>query len=64
MSSKDTKDKDYNSEELLKRAHECKGEDFEELLKEIEVAIENSKENDEKLLRAKKAVTARMVARE
>lgn len=62
MTSKDQKG--YNSEELLRRAHEYRDENFEELLKEIEDAIEKSKENDEKLLRAKKAVTARMASRE
>jgi len=50
-------------EELLKRARECKGEDFKKLLKEIEDAIEKSKVNDEKLLRAKKVITARMSSR-
>ncbi|MGF7117689.1 hypothetical protein [Methanobacterium oryzae] len=64
MSSKDQAENKYNSEELLKRAHKFKGENFEELLKEIEEAIEKSEERDEKLLRAKKAVTARMASRE
>ncbi|HML04604.1 MAG TPA: hypothetical protein VK426_02420 [Methanobacterium sp.] len=63
MTSKDQKEKNYDSEELLKKAHEYRGENFEELLKEIEDAIEKSKENDENLLRAKKAVTARMASR-
>jgi hypothetical protein len=63
MTSKDQKEKDYDSEELLRRAHEYKGENFGELLEEIEAAIEKSKENDEKLLRAKKAVTARIASR-
>lgn len=62
MSSKN-QEKRYNSEELLKRAQKCKGEEFEGLLKEIEAAIEESEEHDEKLLRAKKAVTTRMVSR-
>jgi hypothetical protein len=62
MTSKDQTEKSYDSEELLKRAHECKGEDFNELLKEIEDALRES-ENDEKLLRAKKAVTARIASR-
>jgi len=52
-----------NSEELLRRARECKGGDFKKLLKEIEYAIEKSKVNDEKLLRAKKVVTARISSR-
>lgn len=64
MSSKDQSENKNNSEELLKRAHKFRGEDFEELLKEIEEAIEKSEERDEKLLRAKKAVTARMASRE
>jgi cation transport regulator ChaC len=51
------------SEELLRRARECKGKNFKKLLKEIENAIEKSKVNDEKLLRAKKVVTARMSSR-
>ena len=63
MTSKDQKEKGYDSEELLRRAHDYRGENFEELLKEIEDAIEKSKENDENLLRAKKAVTARMASR-
>ena len=52
----------YDTGKLLKKAHECKGVDFNELLKEIEVALEKS-ENDEKLLRAKKAITARIASR-
>ena len=51
------------SEELLRRARECKGENFKKLLKETEDAIEKSKVNDEKLLRAKKVITARMSSR-
>jgi|GEM_PF-7061123 len=51
------------SEELLRRARECKGKNFKKLLKEIENAIEKSKVNDEKLLRAKKVVTARISSR-
>ncbi len=51
------------SEELLRRARECKGKDFKKLLKEIEDAIGKSKEHDEKLLRAKKVITARMSSR-
>jgi hypothetical protein len=51
------------SEELLRRARECKGKNFKKLLKEIENAIEKSKVNDEKLLRAKKVITARMSSR-
>ncbi len=63
MTSKGYTENDYNSEELLKKARECKGEDFEELLKEIEVAIKKSEEKDEKLLRAKIAITARIASR-
>lgn len=63
MSSKNQTENKYNSKELLKRAHESKSEEFEELLKEIEEAIEKSEERDEKLLRAKKAVTAKMASR-
>jgi hypothetical protein len=63
MTSKEDS-KDYNSDELLRRAQRCKGEEFEEVLEEIEDAIEKSKGNDEKLLRAKKAITARMASRE
>lgn len=63
MSSKDQAENKYNSEELFKRSHKFRGEDFEELLKEIEEAIEKSEERDEKLLRAKKAVTARIASR-
>jgi len=63
MTSKDQKEKGYDSDELLRRAHEYRDENFEVLLKEIEIAIEKSEENDEKLLRAKKAVTARMASR-
>lgn len=62
MTSKED-NKGYDSNELLKRAQRCKGEDFEELLKEIQAAIKESRGNDEKLLRAKKAVTARIAAR-
>lgn len=62
MTSK-SQDRDYNSKELLIRAQRCKGDEFEKVLKEIEDAIKESKRNDEELLRAKKAVTARMAAR-
>ena len=51
------------SEELLRRARECKGGNFEKVLREIEEAIEKSDEHDEKLLRAKKVITARISSR-
>lgn len=56
-------DVDYNSEELLNRAQKCKREELDKVLKEIEVAIKKTKENDENLLRAKKAATSRMASR-
>ncbi len=62
MTSKDQIERN-ESEDLLKRARECKGKDFKKLLKEIEDAIEKSDEHDEKLLRAKKMITARMSSR-
>lgn len=63
MTSKDHTENNYESKDLLKKARECKGENFSKLLKEIEEAIEKSKENDEKLLRAKKVITARITSR-
>ena len=62
MTSQDHENMNYEPRKVLKKAHECKSEDFNELLKEIEAAIEKS-ENDEKLLRAKKAITARIASR-
>lgn len=63
MTSKGYRDRGYKSEELLKKAQECKQEEFRELLKEIEDAIAKSEENDEKLLMAKKTITARIASR-
>lgn len=63
MKSQDQTGKGYKSEDLLKKARECKGKDFKKLLKEIENAIKKSKENDENLLRAKKVITTRMSSR-
>ena len=51
------------SEKLLKKALKCRGKEFKELLKQIEAAIEKSEKKDENLLRAKKAITARMTSR-
>ncbi len=62
MTSKDEIERN-ESKDLLKKARECKGGDFKKLLKEIEEAIEKSEEHDEKLLRAKKIITARMSSR-
>ncbi len=62
MTSKDQIERN-ESEELLRRARECKGGNFEKLLREIEEAIEKSDEHDEELLRAKKVITARISSR-
>lgn len=62
MTSKDQIEKN-ESQDFLKKARECKGGDFNKLLKEIEDAIEKSEKKDENLLRAKKIITARMSSR-
>lgn len=52
----------HDANDLLRRAQQCKINDFEKLLKEIEAAIQESG-NDEKLLRAKKAITTKIASR-
>ncbi len=53
----------YESKDLLKKARESRGKDFDKVLKEVEDAIEKSENPDENLLRAKKILTARMSSR-
>ena len=53
----------YESKDLLKKARESRGKDFDKVLKEVEEAIEKSENPDENLLRAKKILTARMSSR-
>lgn len=53
----------YESKDLLKKARESRGKDFDKVLKEIEEAIEKSENPDENLLRAKKILTARISSR-
>lgn len=53
----------YGSKDLLKKARESRGKDFDKVLKEVEDAIEKSENPDEDLLRAKKILTARMSSR-
>ena len=63
MTSQNNTEEVYESGDLLKKARECKGKDFNKLLKEIENAIEKSENPDENLLRAKKIITVRMTSR-
>lgn len=53
----------YGSKDLLKKARESRGKNFDKVLKEVEDAIEKSENPDEDLLRAKKILTARMSSR-
>lgn len=50
------------SQELLNKAYKCKPTDLILLLKEIELAIKNSKNVDKLLLRAKSVVTTKIAA--
>ena len=56
-------EEDYGSKDLLKKARESRGKDFDKVLREVEDAIEKSENPDENLLRAKKILTARMSSR-
>lgn len=53
----------YGSKDLLKKARESRGKEFDKVLKEVEDAIEKSENPDENLLRAKKILTARISSR-
>lgn len=50
------------TQNLLNKAYKCKPGDLESLLKEIELAIKNSKHKDKVLLRAKTVVTSKLAA--
>ena len=53
----------YGYKNLLKKARESRGKDFDKVLREVEDAIEKSDNPNEDLLRAKKILTARMSSR-
>ena len=53
----------YGYKNLLKKARESRGKDFDNVLREVEDAIEKSDNPNEDLLRAKKILTARMSSR-
>ena len=48
------------TQNLLNKAYKCKPADLESLLKEIELAIKNSKHRDKVILRAKTVVTSKL----
>jgi hypothetical protein len=49
------------SNELLNRAYNCKLNNFDSLLKEIELELNKNKDN-ETVLRAKRVITSRMAS--
>ncbi len=51
-----------NTKEILNKVSKCKQEELENLLKQIEVIIERSKENDTDLLMAKTIITSRLAS--
>jgi len=51
-----------NTKEILTKVSKCKQEELENLLKQIEVIIERSKENDTDLLMAKTIITSRLAS--
>lgn len=57
------KEEGYGSKDILKKARESRGKDFDKILREVEDAIEKSENPNEDLLRAKKILTARMSSR-
>ncbi len=63
MTAQNNTEEGYESKDLLKKARESRGKDFDKVLKEVEDAIEKSENPDEDLLRAKKILTARMSSR-
>jgi hypothetical protein len=63
MTPQNNAEEGYRSKDLLKKARESRGKDFDKVLKEVEDAIEKSENPDEDLLRAKKVLTARMSSR-
>lgn len=63
MTAQNNTEEGYESKDLLKKARESRGRDFDKVLKEVEDAIEKSENPDEDLLRAKKILTARMSSR-
>lgn len=63
MTAQNNTEEGYRSKDLLKKARESRGKDFNKVLKEVEDAIEKSENPDENLLRAKKILTARMSSR-
>ncbi len=48
------------SEYLLNKAYKCKSTELENLLQEIELAIQKSEKKDNVLLRAKTVVTSKL----
>ncbi|HEX3012883.1 MAG TPA: hypothetical protein VHO92_01240 [Methanobacterium sp.] len=63
MTAQNNTEEGYESKDLLKKARESRGKDFDKVLKEVEDAIEKSENPDEDLLRAKKILTARISSR-
>lgn len=57
MNNKDNE----KSNELLNRAYNCKLNNFDSLLKEIELELNKNKDN-ETVLRAKRVITSRMAS--
>ena len=51
-----------NTKKILNQASKCKSEELENLLKQIEIIIEKSKDDDFDLLLAKTIITSRLAS--
>jgi hypothetical protein len=62
MNFRKSKEKEKTSEEILKQVNNCKPDELESLLNQIQVKLEKSADEDGDLLMAKTIITARLAS--
>ena len=63
MNFRKSKGKEKTSEEILNQVNNCKPEELETLLNQIQIKIENSKDKDWNLQMAKTMITSRLASK-
>ena len=62
MNFRKSKGKEKTSEEILKQVNNCKPDELESLLNQIQAKLEKSRDKDEDLLMAKTMITSRLAS--
>ena len=62
MKFRNSRKSNINTKKILNQVSKCKNEELENLLKQIEIIIQKSKEDDIDLLMAKTIITSRLAS--